>query len=175
MKDWYLLYCKRSEQERAVINLDRQGAECYYPQVVVEKIVRGKRCECYEPLFPSYVFVTFDPEQLSFTTVRSTRGVADFIRQGAMPQIVSEELIYNLMTNEANNSYDHMFESLPQQGDKLILEQGDKLILEQGEFKGLDAIYQEPDGEKRSFMLINLLGKQVKVSVENTDLVKNKA
>ncbi len=129
--------------------------------------MRGKRCECYEPLFPSYVFVTFDPEQLSFTTVRSTRGVADFIRQGAMPQVVSEELIYNLMTNEANNSYDHMFESLPQQGDKLILEQG--------EFKGLDAIYQEPDGEKRSFMLINLLGKQVKVSVENTALVKNKA
>jgi transcriptional antiterminator RfaH len=115
MKDWYLLYCKRSEQERAVINLDRQGAECYYPQVVVEKIVRGKRCECNEPLFPSYIFVTFDPEQLSFTTVRSTRGVADFIRQGALPQIVSEELIYNLMLNEDNNAYDHMFESLPQQ------------------------------------------------------------
>ena len=104
MKDWYLLYCKRSEQERAVINLDRQGAECYYPQVVVEKIVRGKRCECHEPLFPSYIFVTFDPELLSFTTVRSTRGVADFIRQGAMPQIVSEELIYNLMLNEDNNA-----------------------------------------------------------------------
>lgn len=166
MKDWYLLYCKRSEQERAVINLDRQGAECYYPQVVVEKIVRGKRCECYEPLFPSYIFVTFDPEQLSFTTVRSTRGVADFIRQGAMPQIVSEELVYNLMLNEDNDSYKDMFESLPQQGDKLILEQG--------EFKGLDAIYHEPDGEKRSFMLINLLGKQVKVSIENTDLVKSK-
>ena len=98
--------------------------------------------------------------------MRSTRGVADFIRQGAMPQIVSEELVYNLMLNEDNDSYKEMFESLPQQGDKLILEQG--------EFKGLDAIYQEADGEKRSFMLINLLGKQVKVSIENTDLIKNK-
>lgn len=164
MKDWYLLYCKRSEQERAVINLDRQGAECYYPQVMIEKVVRGKRCLCNEPLFPSYIFVNFDPETLSYTTVRSTRGVADFIRQGALPQIVSEELIYNLMINEDNEENNHLFETLPQPGDKLKLEQG--------KFKGLEAIYQEPDGEKRSFMLINLLGKAVKISIENKDLIK---
>ncbi|BBC39541.1 transcription antitermination protein RfaH [Photobacterium damselae subsp. piscicida] len=71
MKGWYLLYCKRSEQERAVINLDRQGVECYYPQVRIDKIVRGKKQEVLEPLFPSYVFVYFDPEQVSYTSVRS--------------------------------------------------------------------------------------------------------
>ncbi|WP_318510143.1 transcription/translation regulatory transformer protein RfaH [Photobacterium leiognathi] len=164
MKDWYLLYCKRSEQERAVINLDRQGVDCYYPQVTVQKITRGKRAESIEPLFPNYVFVHFDPEVVSYTSVRSTRGVADFIRCSAFPQKVREELIYNLMMNEDSAEHQRLLSMLPQPGEKLKLEQG--------KFQGLEAIYQEPDGEKRSFMLINLLGKPVKVSVENTDLLK---
>ncbi|MGF1683303.1 transcription/translation regulatory transformer protein RfaH [Photobacterium minamisatsumaniensis] len=164
MKDWYLLYCKRSEQERAVINLDRQGVECYYPQVTVQKIVRGKRVETYEPLFPSYMFVYFDPEDISYTTVRSTRGVADFIRQGAKPQTVLPDLIYGLMVNEDSEEHQAKLSSLPRPGESLKLSQG--------QFKGIDAIYQEPDGEKRSFMLINLLGKRVKVSVQNEDIVK---
>lgn len=164
MKDWYLLYCKRSEQERAVINLDRQGVECYYPQVTVQKIVRGKRTECCEPLFPGYMFVYFDPEDISYTTIRSTRGVADFIRQGAKPQTVQPDLIYGLMMNEDSEEHQAKLSSLPQPGESL------KLM--QGQFKGIEAIYQEPDGEKRSFMLINLLGKPVKVSIQNEDIVK---
>lgn len=164
MKDWYLLYCKRSEQERAVINLDRQGVECYYPQVTVQKIVRGKRVEVSEPLFPSYMFVYFDPENISYTTIRSTRGVADFIRQGARPQVVQPDLIYGLMMNEDCEEHQSKLSSLPRPGESLKLKQG--------QFKGIEAIYQEPDGEKRSFMLINLLGKPVKVSVQNEDIVK---
>lgn len=164
MKDWYLLYCKRSEQERAVLNLDRQGVECYYPQVTVQKVVRGKRVEASEPLFPSYIFVYFDPETLSYTTVRSTRGVADFIRQGAKPQRVQQEIVYGLMMNEDSEEHQKLLSSFP--------EPGETLKLEQGQFTGIEAIYQEADGEKRSFMLINLLGKPVKVSIENTDIAK---
>ncbi|PSU33203.1 transcription/translation regulatory transformer protein RfaH [Photobacterium lutimaris] len=164
MKDWYLLYCKRSEQERAVINLDRQGVECYYPQVTVDKIVRGKRVTAFEPLFPGYMFAYFDPENISYTTVRSTRGVADFIRQGARPQTVNPDLIYSLMINEDSEEHQKKLSDLPKPGESLKLTQG--------QFKGIEAIYQEPDGEKRSFMMIQLLGKPVKVSVQNEDLVK---
>ncbi len=164
MKGWYLLYCKRSEQERAVINLERQGVECYYPQVRIDKIVRSKKQEVLEPLFPSYVFVYFDPEQVSYTSIRSTRGVADFIRRGSTPQLVQQELIYQLMMNEDCDEHKEALCELPKPGDSLTLSQG--------QFKGIDAIYQEADGEKRSFMLINLLGRAVTVSVDNKDLIK---
>ncbi|GHA38641.1 transcription/translation regulatory transformer protein RfaH [Photobacterium aphoticum] len=165
MKDWYLIYCKRNEQERVVINLDRQGVECYYPQVTVEKLVRGKRIQVLEALFPNYMFVYFDPEVLSYTTIRSTRGVVNFIRQGARPQTVSPDLIYGLMMNEDSEEQQAKLSQLPKPGEMLKLTQG--------KFKGIEAIYQEPDGEKRSFMLINLLGKPVKVSVQNEDIVKH--
>ncbi|QUJ68236.1 transcription/translation regulatory transformer protein RfaH [Photobacterium sp. GJ3] len=164
MKDWFLLYCKRSEQERAVVNLERQSVTCYYPQVTVEKLVRGKRVTANEPLFPNYMFVRFDPEQVSYTTVRSTRGVADFIRQGPYPQKVQPELLHQLMMNENSEAHREKLSNLPKPGESMELQRG--------QFQGLEAIYQEPDGEKRSFMLIHLLGKPVKVSVDNADIVR---
>lgn len=160
MTKWYLLYCKRSEQERAVLNLHRQGIDCYYPQVAVEKFVRGKRTQTKEPLFPCYLFVNFDPETIAITTVRSTRGVADFVRCGGKCQEVRDDIVLRLMENEtAMESAELCVAQAPQEGDTFHFSKG--------EFTGLEAIYAEADGEKRSFMLINMLGQQVKISIDN--------
>lgn len=97
MKRWYLLYCKRGEQIRAKQHLENQGVECFYPTVEVEKILRGKRQKVEEPLFPCYVFARFDYEQgPNFTSVRSTRGVVDFVRFGAQPKEVQGDLVFEL-------------------------------------------------------------------------------
>nr|WP_086940716.1 transcription/translation regulatory transformer protein RfaH [Thaumasiovibrio occultus] len=162
MNPWYLVYCKRSEQERATINLERQNVACYYPKVRVEKIRRGKRVDVEEPLFPSYLFVSFNAEEVSFTTVRSTRGVADFVRCGAKPQEVRNELIFSLMEREDSDELRDQLSDLPQPGDIVTLGGG--------QFEGLEAIFKEADGEKRSIMLITMMGKQVEVRVSNTDL-----
>ncbi|MCC4797858.1 transcriptional activator RfaH [Enterovibrio norvegicus] len=165
MNPWYLLYCKRSEQQRAEQHLKRQGVDCYYPQVSVEKIRRGKRSSILEPLFPNYVFASFDPEKISFTTIRSTRGVVDFVRTGAQPQLVPLDLIKNLMVIEDN---DDQRESLSQ-----VWKHGDAIAISQGQFEGMEAIYKEADGELRSILMINLLNKQVEVSLEN-EILDNK-
>jgi transcriptional antiterminator RfaH len=39
-----------------------------------------------------------------------------------------------------------------------------------GQFAGIEAIYQEADGETRSILLVKMLSKQVEVTVENKDL-----
>ncbi|WP_407331009.1 transcription/translation regulatory transformer protein RfaH [Enterovibrio sp. 27052020O] len=162
MNSWYLLYCKRSEQQRAEQHLKRQGVDCYYPQVTVEKIRRGKRSPQLEPLFPNYVFATFDPELIAFTTVRSTRGVVDFVRQGATPVTVPFDLIKTLMAHEDSD------EQRAQLND--ILKPGDEVEVLDGQFEGSDAIYKEADGEMRSILLINLINRQVEVSTENSVL-----
>ncbi|MEZ9526979.1 transcription/translation regulatory transformer protein RfaH [Enterovibrio norvegicus] len=165
MNPWYLLYCKRSEQQRAEQHLKRQGVDCYYPQVSVEKIRRGKRSTNLEPLFPNYVFASFDPETISFTTIRSTRGVVDFVRVGAKPQLVPVDLIKNLMVIEDN---DDQRERLNE-----VWKQGDPIEISKGQFEGMEAIYKESDGELRSILMINLLNKQVEVSLEN-EILDNK-
>ncbi|MDF2183732.1 transcription/translation regulatory transformer protein RfaH [Grimontia hollisae] len=159
MDPWYLLYCKRSEQQRAEQHLKRQGVDCYYPQVMVEKIRRGKRSSELEPLFPNYVFASFDPEKISFTTVRSTRGVVDFVRQGLMPTVIPAELITHLMAHEDS---DEQREALSD-----VFKPGDQVEVLSGLFEGTEAIYKEADGELRSILLINLISRQVEVSTEN--------
>lgn len=162
MKQWYLLYCKRSEQQRAKMHLENQGVECYYPETQVEKITRGKRQIKSEPLFPSYVFARFDAKQgPTFTTIRSTRGVVDFVRMGPHPQILQDNLIDTLKE----------IEQLQQQvlSDNLPSE-GDVIRVASGQFSGMEAIYKEPDGETRSILLVKMLSKPVEVSVENKHL-----
>ena len=162
MKRWYLLYCKRSEQQRAVTHLERQGVECYFPEIDIEKMSRGKRTKAKEPLFPCYVFVRFDYEVgPTFTTIRSTRGVSDFVRLGPHPKELEGDLIYSLKTLSGDDVTEWA-ESLP--------EPGQKVAIKEGPFVGVEAIYQEPDGEKRSILLIQLIGKTVKKVVENKDL-----
>ncbi|UJF18758.1 transcription/translation regulatory transformer protein RfaH [Vibrio sp. SS-MA-C1-2] len=164
MKSWYLLYCKRSELQRAIVNLQRQGVETYIPEVRVEKIQRGKKMIVVEPLFPNYVFVHFDIEILHTTAVRSTRGVVDFVRSGTHPQNVTEDLITGL---KERSKIEYLKDgSLPSQGEIFILNQAPYI--------GIEAIYMESDGEKRSFMLINIINQQVKVSIDNKELANKK-
>lgn len=162
MESWYLLYCKRGEQQRAKMHLENQSIGCYYPEVEVEKIVRGKRKRVLEALFPSYIFIGLDMSMSpSFTTIRSTRGVMDFVRFGGQLYQVPVSLIEQLKQCENHDDLDCT--QLPQSGQVIQIKSG--------QFAGFDAIYQEPDGEKRSILFITLINQQVKVKVDNNDVV----
>ncbi|KDO14917.1 transcriptional regulator [Vibrio metoecus] len=162
MKRWYLLYCKRGEQQRAKIHLENQNVECFYPEVCVEKILRGKRQMVQEPLFPSYMFVRFDFEHgPSFTTVRSTRGVVDFVRLGPHPRELQGDLIYQLKQLDCEQN--------EESGEAITRERGKLFEWARGPFAGIEAIYQEPDGDTRSIMLVKMISQQVPMSIENTD------
>ncbi|KQH84006.1 transcription/translation regulatory transformer protein RfaH [Vibrio sp. Vb2880] len=165
MKRWYLLYCKRGEQRRAKAHLENQGVECFYPEIEVEKILRGKRQMVKEPLFPSYMFVRFDFNQgPTFTTVRSTRGVTDFIRFGAEPKELQGDLIYELKQLSTH---------LDDVSDAKMPVRGQEVEVKSGQFCGLKAIYQQPDGETRSIMLVKMLSQSVPMSIENKHLDLN--
>ncbi|UYU31825.1 transcription/translation regulatory transformer protein RfaH [Siccibacter colletis] len=161
MESWYLLYCKRGQLQRAKEHLERQQVACLTPMIALEKIVRGKRTAVSEPLFPNYLFVNFDPEVIHTTTISATRGVSHFVRFGTQPAIVPLTVIQQLMEYQPENVVD---EHTPWPGDTVVITEG--------AFKGLEAIFTEPDGEARSMLLLNFLNKQVLQSVRNTEFKK---
>ncbi|ATF94759.1 transcription/translation regulatory transformer protein RfaH [Cedecea neteri] len=161
MQSWYLLYCKRGQLLRAKEHLERQEVNCLTPMITLEKMVRGKRTAVSEPLFPNYLFVEFDPESIHTTTVHSTRGVSHFVRFGTQPATVPEKVIDELIHFQAEDITDP---ETPYPGDSVVITEG--------AFEGLEAIFAEPDGEARSMLLLNLLNKQVRQSVRNTDFRK---
>ncbi|GAM61255.1 transcriptional activator RfaH [Vibrio ishigakensis] len=104
------------------MHLENQGVEVYYPQFKLEKLVRGKKTQKLEPLFPSYMFVRFDYEVgPSFTTIRSTRGVADFVRTGAYPKELQGDLVYTLKEIERSQLEPVSEVNLPEKGDKVTI------------------------------------------------------
>ena len=161
MQSWYLLYCKRGQLQRAQEHLERQAVTCLTPMITLEKIVRGKRTTVSEPLFPNYLFIEFDPEVIHTTTINATRGVSHFVRFGTQPATVPVTVIDQLVQYQS--------EEITDPGTPYP---GDNVVITEGAFKGLNAIFSEPDGEARSMLLLNLLNQQVLQSVKNTEFRK---
>ena len=166
MSNWLLLQVKPKQEVRALENLQRQGGECYCPKILIEKLSRGKRIEVEEALFPGYLFINAQPEQngLTYTSIRSSRGVSKIVGFGAEPIKVPETLIAQIKSREQADSMGFIAKDLPQPGDNIN-------ILE-GPFKGLKAVFSHTDGIQRSIVLINLLNQQTPTSLANTQIKK---
>lgn len=158
MDSWYLLFCKSRQEARVQANLQNQGIESFFAQLQVEKIIRGRRTLKESALFPNYLFVKLNPHTGNFAAVKNTRGVSGFVSYGASYQLVPEQLINELKNCEQA------------QGSNNLPQPGDLVYFNNGSFKDIQAIYKEPDGDMRSILLVNLLNKQVEMSVENKSI-----
>jgi transcriptional antiterminator RfaH len=164
--NWLLLQVKPRQELRALENLERQNGECYCPRIQVEKLSRGKRIKVKEPLFPGYLFINAQPEQngLTYTSIRSSRGVSKIVGFGVESTKIPEDLIQEIKLLEQLYLSDVNAEGLPQTGDQVE-------ILD-GPFKGLLAVYSHTDGQQRSVVLINLLHQQTPASLANVQIAK---
>ena len=164
--NWLLLQVKPRQEMRALKNLERQQGECYCPLIQVEKLIRGKRIHVEEALFPGYMFIKMDPEQsgLTYTAIRSSRGVSKIVRFGEAPVKVPQTLILQIKDCEQANLPNFSAATLPQKGDTVVIVDGP--------FKGLQAVYSQADGQQRSIVLINLLHQQAPTSLANTQILK---
>ena len=164
--NWLLLQVKPRQEMRALENLERQQAQCYCPKIQVEKLRRGKRIQVEEALFAGYLFINVQPQQngLTYTSIRSSRGVSKIVGFGAEPINIPEALIEQLKLRESAGSLFAASEDLPQAGEQIN-------IIE-GPFKGLQALYSHTDGQQRAIVLINLLHQQTPTSLANTHIQK---
>src|SRR5512135_2806639 len=100
MKGWYAVCCKPRQEVVAEENLQRQGSHVYLPRIRIARRRGGHWTDVVEPLFPRYLFLQIDPNQRSTAPVRSTRGVADFVRFGGKPAVVPNEVVSTLLRQE---------------------------------------------------------------------------
>jgi len=162
---WFLLTSKPREEQRSYDNLSNQGFEVFLPKIAKVKKRQGVKSLSLEPLFPNYLFIKLDESEANFNAIRSTRGVANFVRFGLNIATLSESLLTNIKQNIDEGENKSLM-------DLLSYQQGDKVQVTQGPFKGLEAIYQTTDGLERSILLINMLGQQNKVAIENQRIEK---
>jgi len=153
---WFLLQTKVRQEQRAAENLERQNVASFCPMIRVEKITRGKRAEVQDVLFPGYLFVQLGESSVSTTAVRSTRGVSHFVTSAGAPIKVPYGLVEQLRERVTADA-DLVMSQLPKPGAKM------QII--DGPFKGLNAVFTEPDGNNRAIVMVTLLSQQVKTSM----------
>ena len=163
MSNWYLIHTKIRQERVALENLERQGFACFLPTILAEKLRRGVLQVVQEPLFPRYLFIRLGTgvESQSWAPIRSTLGVSRLVTFGQTPAKIHDELIAQLQvkTDSAEVQLRHF-------------EPGEKVVVTDGPFVGVEAIYQMADAEGRVMVLLNILSKQVKLSVPPASIRK---
>jgi transcriptional antiterminator RfaH len=158
-----LIHTKIRQERIALENLERQGFECFLPLIRAEKLRRGALQVVQEALFPRYLFIRLGTglESQSWAPIRSTLGVSRLVTFGQIPAKIDDELIGALRTHsEASDVVLRHFEP------------GEQVMVTDGPFVGVEAIYQMADAEGRVMVLLNILSKQVKMSVPPASIRK---
>lgn len=101
MKSWYLVYCniKPSRRERLICYLNTMDVETFAPQMTCFKSRKdrpGKFRKCTRPLFPNYLFLRFDYQEINFEHFDSIEGIAYFLRSSGRICIIPDQLINDL-------------------------------------------------------------------------------
>ena len=153
---WYLVHTKPRQEDVALVNLQRQGYDCYLPQMRIERIRRRKAEVATEPMFPRYLFIRLDSSDQgkSWSPIRSTLGVSQLVHFGARAAKVDDTLVDLLRQRERALPTEAMFHS------------GDSVVIADGPFAGIEAIYQTADAECRAFILLEILSKPVSMHID---------
>jgi transcriptional antiterminator RfaH len=158
-KLWYAVQSKARQEQRAELNLQHQGFECYSPKYIRQQIKGGKKRVSEEYLFPGYLFVNLSREE-SWVPLRHTRGVTRIVSFGDKPLVVDGEVIVQLKTR-----------SDAQVADSEIAV-GERVLISDGPLAGLEAIFMSMDGEERVVLLMSLLHRQQQIVVPRSNISK---
>jgi transcriptional antiterminator RfaH len=160
--NWYVVHTKPRQESRALLNLERQGYECFLPTISRKKVGQTALELVNEPLFSRYLFISLntDLNSKSWSPIRSTLGVSKLVTFGSEPAKVPYHLIAQLKEHETSLSTN------PQSP----FQAGDIVTIRDGAFAGIEAVYQMDDGEARAMVLIELLHRPTRMAIPITSL-----
>jgi len=161
MVEWYVVQTKPRKEEFVLGQLSSRQTEIFFPRLL-ESTGRVQRVA---PMFPSYLFVKLDVDQLG-KGVRYTPGVKDFLRCDGEPEPLSPEIVAGLQ-NRTGPSGIYRRPPIP-------FEPGARLRIEDGPLRGMDVIFeQELSGPERVAVLLAEVNLQARVVLSRRSLTRH--
>jgi transcriptional antiterminator RfaH len=158
MKRWYAVYTQPRNEERAQEHLLRQDFEVFLPRYLKRRSHARRVSVVPAPLFPRYLFVSFDAAQQRWRALRSTRGVIDLVSNGETPVPVPETIIKVMELRRDDDGFVVLARHLD-------LKRGTKIRIDSGPFAAHEAIFETIRDSDRVVVLLSLLGREVAVQV----------
>jgi len=155
MKKWYLIQTKPQQKAIATQNLSNQGFNVFYPKAIINNKTVS--------LFPRYLFIELDDKHQNWTPIRSTKGVANFVRFGLSFAIVPNKIISMIRIQQQQTI------------EKLINisshQKGDTIEIQSGAFKGQPAIFQNYNSQDRVVVLLKIIGQHQEIELSKKEVV----
>ena len=149
---WFLIYTKPHQEERAKENLENQGNEVFLPMIASEETKQTQSFSLM-PMFPRYLFTKFTVKNNNWTYIKSTRGVSHIVVFGKNLTKVPNPVIDYLKSKVDDNDV------LKLQTTRKTFQKGDELVIKQGVFQGKDATFLSMSGKERVRVLLSLMNK----------------
>jgi transcriptional antiterminator RfaH len=157
MKRWYVAQTRVHAEERARVNLERQGFCTYLPCYRRERR-HARRCDTVKaPLFPGYIFVELDLERAPWRSINGTFGVTKVICHGERPVALPETVVEQI---RARADDEGVIDLQPHR-----FRRGDPLQIVSGALADCFGIFERMADRDRVILLLDLLGRTVRVQV----------
>ena len=149
---WYTVRTKPRAERQVEAALTRKGLDGRFAMVKVARV--NPRARPIAPLFPGYLFVQADLEQVGQLAINWAVGVASLVSFGGEPAVVPETVIQHIQSRVVEVQQSGTFR--PGR-----LHKGDHVRIATGPLRDLDAVFDQPLSAKgRARVPIEFLGRR---------------
>ena len=159
---WFVVQTKPRQEDRAQYFLAEKGFETYLPKMEVASVRSYRRMLIRKPLFPSYLFTRFDPQE-NLVHVRWSKGVVKILPESNRPQPVDNAIIKGIRKLCKKDGVVR----------KCSLKPKDKVRIAKGPLRDLLGIFEHWSSDQgRVRILLNLLNYQATVELHHSMIAK---
>jgi transcriptional antiterminator RfaH len=155
---WCAVQTHARAEDKAAFHLRRQGYEVFLPKHLKRRKHARRIDWVPAPLFPRYLFVAVDPAATRWWSIHSTVGVSSLVCFGKVPAAVPAGIIAEI---EARQDENGLVKLRAADGFK----RGDRVRIIDGPLNDLEGLFDGASDEARVTILLDLMGRQVKVRV----------
>jgi len=163
--NWFLVYTKAKEEQRAKKHLENQGFKIFLPMIAFANIDQSKS-KNLEAMFPRYLFIKINLEKDNWTLIKSTRGVSHMVVFGQKFAEIPNQVIAYLKSGADKN--DIFRQSITREEFK----KGDTLVITKGAFKDQEATFLSKQSKERVRILLKFVNKIITAEVPASDIGK---
>lgn len=145
---WFVVAVFGRHERDAAADITALGFDMFCPVQTGVRMIRGRKVECTDPVFPGYLFVHFDRERDEWGSINDIDGVIGILSNGGFPSRVPDIIISRLQNMVAAGVFDSAGE----------MKAGEVVEITEGPFAGLLAKVKSASPRKRVKVLLDNLG-----------------
>ena len=153
-KEWFVLQFKPNSHNQATKNLTQQGFKTFLPLHDITSRKASRFVTTTQPLFPGYMFISFDKTEHDWHKINNTRGVSRLITFNSILKSIPKTFVENLMRR-----YDLSGNLLPVEK----LKKGDQVKILKGPLSNFIATVEKYEDGQRIWILMDLMGRKSKI------------